>query len=92
MRFLDSIVNILTGQGLGKGKSQGSTYAFTPMDPMELDAAHCGSWLARKVIDIPAMDMCREWRDWQAENDEIEKIEAEEKAAECSRQGAGGQD
>ncbi|MCW7544891.1 DUF1073 domain-containing protein [Aurantimonas litoralis] len=79
MRFLDSIVNIFTGQGLGKGKSQGATYNFAPMDPMELEAAYRGSWLARKVIDIPAMDMCREWRDWQAENDEIEKIEAEEK-------------
>ncbi|MCD1645264.1 DUF1073 domain-containing protein [Aurantimonas coralicida] len=79
MRFLDSIVNIFTGQGLTKGKAHGAAYAFTPMDPMELEAAYRGSWLARKVIDIPAMDMCREWRDWQAENDEIEKIEAEEK-------------
>jgi len=79
VRFLDSIVNIFTGQGLTKGKAHGATYAFTPMDPMELEAAYRGSWLARKVIDIPAMDMCREWRDWQAENDQIEKIEAEEK-------------
>ncbi|MEC5289399.1 MULTISPECIES: anti-CBASS protein Acb1 family protein [unclassified Aurantimonas] len=79
VRFLDSIVNIFTGQGLTKGKSQGVSYAFAPMNPMELEAAYRGSWLARKVIDIPAMDMCREWRDWQAENEEIEAIEAEEK-------------
>lgn len=78
MRFWDSLTNIITGMGTPKAKSFATAYGFTPMSPVELEAAYRGSWLARKVIDIPAWDMCREWRDWQADNDEIEAIEAEE--------------
>ena len=78
MRFWDSLTNIITGMGTAKAKSSATAYGFAPMSPMELEAAYRGSWLARKVVDIPAWDMCREWRRWQADNDEIEAIEAEE--------------
>lgn len=79
MRIFDTLANLITGMGTDRSKSAATTYAFAPMTPIELEAAYRGSWLARKVIDIPAMDACREWRDWQAGDDEIEKIEAEEK-------------
>nr|WP_269453878.1 DUF1073 domain-containing protein [Sphingobium sp. SYK-6] len=36
------------------------------------------SGMMRKVITIPAEDRVREWRDWQAEKDQIAAIEAEE--------------
>lgn len=42
-------------------------------------AAYLGSGMLRKVIQIPAADRVREWRDWQAESDQIAAIEAEEK-------------
>ena len=42
-------------------------------------AAYMSSGLLRKVIKIPAEDRVREWRDWQAEKDQIEALEAEEK-------------
>lgn len=42
-------------------------------------AAYQSSGLLRKVIRIPADDRVREWRDWQAEKDQIAAIEAEEK-------------
>lgn len=42
-------------------------------------AAYLSSGMLRKVIQIPAADRVREWRDWQAENDQITAIEAEEK-------------
>jgi phage-related protein (TIGR01555 family) len=42
-------------------------------------AAYLASGLLQKVIDIPAADRVREWRDWQAEKDQIEAIEAEER-------------
>lgn len=42
-------------------------------------AAYLSSGMLRKVIQIPAADRVREWRDWQAEKDQIEAIEAEEK-------------
>lgn len=42
-------------------------------------AAYLSSGMLRKVIQIPAADRVREWRDWQAEKDQIEAIEREEK-------------
>lgn len=42
-------------------------------------AAYMSSGMLRKVIAIPADDRVREWRDWQAEKEQIELIEAEEK-------------
>ncbi|MCO5085141.1 MAG: DUF1073 domain-containing protein [Rhizobiaceae bacterium] len=46
---------------------------------LDLLNAYRGSWLPRKIVDIPALDSTRKWRDWQAEADQIEKIEEEEK-------------
>lgn len=45
-------------------------------------AAYLSSGMMRKVIAIPAEDRVREWRDWQAEQDEITAIEAEERRLE----------
>ncbi|WP_333571324.1 phage portal protein [Sphingomonas sp.] len=41
--------------------------------------AYLSSGLLRKVIRIPAADRTSKWRDWQAEGDDIGKIEAEER-------------
>lgn len=41
-------------------------------------AAYMSSGMMRKVITIPAEDRVREWRDWQAEKEQIELLEAEE--------------
>ena len=41
-------------------------------------AAYMSSGMMKKVISIPAEDRVREWRDWQAEADQITAIEAEE--------------
>lgn len=42
-------------------------------------AAYMSSGMLRKVISIPADDRVREWRDWQAEKEQIEAIEQEER-------------
>lgn len=60
-------------------KRTADKYVLPTPNQLDIDAAYRTSWLARKVIDIPAQDMLREWRFWQAENDQIELIEAEEK-------------
>jgi uncharacterized protein len=46
--------------------------------PQLAAAAYLCSGMLQKVIDIPAADRVREWRDWQAEKGQIEAIEAEE--------------
>lgn len=42
-------------------------------------ACYGSSGMMKKVITIPAEDRVREWRDWQAPQDDITKLEAEEK-------------
>lgn len=42
-------------------------------------AAYMSSGMLRKVISIPADDRVREWRDWQADEEQIEALEAEER-------------
>lgn len=78
-RFADGLRNALTGLGSSVDSRRGFSYAPTFLTEYEALAAYRGSGNLRKVIDIPAVDCVREWRDWQAEQDEIADIEAEEK-------------
>jgi phage-related protein (TIGR01555 family) len=75
----DGLTNVFTGLGTGNDPRTGNRYCFRPLTPDEIEAAYRGSGLMRKVIDIPAFDMVREWRDWQAEKEQIEALEAEER-------------
>lgn len=78
-RFADSLLNLVTGLGTAKDKSISTRYNFVPIAMDQLDAAYRGDWIARKVIDIPAYDATRQWRSWQAKNNQIEDIEVEER-------------
>lgn len=76
----DSLTDFTTALGTVRDKSVGATWGmFLPLDDLQLNNAYSGSWLARKVIDIPAFDMVRKWRDWQADDDQIEVLEEEER-------------
>lgn len=74
----DSLTNLVSRMGTGRDKAASSFYATTLLTDQELLNAYRGAWLPRKIVDIPAFDSVRAWRDWQAEQDQIEKIEAEE--------------
>ncbi|MGO4672973.1 phage portal protein [Bosea sp. 2YAB26] len=74
----DTLVNLISGLGTVRDKSTGAAYALTFLDKMALDNAYRGDWIARKIVDVPAFDETREWRDWQADKPQIEAIEAEE--------------
>lgn len=75
----DGLANALSGLGTERDKAAATYYAEPTIDPQELVNAYRGSWMARKIVDIPALDSCREWRAWQAADGQIELIEAEEK-------------
>ncbi|WP_127524594.1 phage portal protein [Mesorhizobium sp. Z1-4] len=79
MQIIDSLKSLVTGLGTSKDKTVSQVFGYKFVGPEELNAMHRSDWLARKVVDIIPNDMTREWRDWQAENDQIEKIEAVEK-------------
>lgn len=77
--YTDSLTNGITGQGLGADPRRGNAYVATYMTRETIAAAYEGSGMMAKVVDIPALDMVREWRDWQADKETITKLEAEEK-------------
>ena len=60
----DGLVNALTGAGTARDPRMASGYRPTIMSQAEIDAAVRGSGMMRKVINIPALDMVREWRTW----------------------------
>lgn len=75
----DSLTSLVSRMGTERDKAATVFYTQPVMTVEQLIAAYRGSWLPRKIVDIPALDSCRKWRDWQADSDEIEVIEAEEK-------------
>jgi len=79
-RFADTFTNFLSGLGVpGRDKMTGHMYVKPLWDRNQLEAAYQGDWIARKVIEIPAQDATREWRAWQATQQQIELLEATEK-------------
>lgn len=78
--FFDSITNWWTSLGSPLAdKSQQSQYSLNMLDRGQLEFAYRGDWLARKIVDIPPYDASREWRGWQADADDITRLEAEER-------------
>lgn len=74
----DGLENLMTGMGTDRDKLTFTTFAFNAMNRAQLDAAYRSDWIARKVIDIPAFDATREWREWQADTDDITLLEEAE--------------
>lgn len=60
-------------------RGQGSFGAPSVFDHQLAMSAYLCSGMMRKVISVPAEDRVREWRDWQADQDDITKLEAEER-------------
>lgn len=60
-------------------RGHGSSGAPTIFDHQLAMSAYLCSGMMRKVISVPAEDRVREWRDWQADQDDITKLEAEER-------------
>ena len=76
---IDSLKNFVANLGTDRDKASASHYHTPTMTDIELLNAYRGSWLPRKIVDIPALDATRKWRNWQAGKDQINAIEAEEK-------------
>ena len=75
----DSLTSLVSRMGTDRDKAATTFYSHTYLTDEQLIAAYSTSWLPRKIVDIPALDACRKWRDWQAKKPQIEAIEGEEK-------------
>jgi phage-related protein (TIGR01555 family) len=73
------LANHMTGLGTAKDKATQGAWGFSEPDAYQLENAYRSNWMARKVVDIPAMDMIREGIEWQAEGNQIQALDAEMK-------------
>lgn len=75
----DGLKNIMAGRGTSIDRSVQTFWHFVQKSAQQIGAAYRGSWLIAKIVDLPALDMVREGREWEADEAEIEKIEATER-------------
>lgn len=76
----DSLRSLITGMGDPLiDKSAGVAYGYNYLSDLQLHNAYRGTWLAKKIINIPALDALRKWRSWQADQQQITLIENTEK-------------
>lgn len=75
----DKLTNLVANLGTPRDKSFATTYDIPLLTDDQLVNAYRGAWLPKKIIDIPALDAFRNWRQWQATKEQISAIEAEEK-------------
>lgn len=78
-RVGDTLQNLVSMLGTSVDKSTYNEFVFSPMDRGQLEAAYRGDWVARKVVNIPAQDATREWREWKADEKQIDLLEKTEK-------------
>lgn len=74
----DGLQSLTAELGTSRDKATSVSYKVNEYSEHDLVSAYRTSWLARKIVDIPAQDSTREWRAWKGEEDQIEKIEEEE--------------
>lgn len=75
----DSFKNLVANLGTNRDKQTAGDYSLNLLTDSQWSIIYRVSWMGRKVVDIPAKDATRKWREWLAESDQIEKLEAEEK-------------
>lgn len=75
MLTLDGLANIASGMGGNADKRSFHTYRHQSLPYQQIEARYRSSWLARKVIDLPASEMTRPKRLWQADGADIDKLE-----------------
>jgi phage-related protein (TIGR01555 family) len=79
LRMFDGLRNLVSGLGTtGQDKQASATWVRNNLQRQEIDACYGDTWLGRKIHDVPCKDMTREWRSWQADDNQIEAIEKEE--------------
>lgn len=74
----DSLRSLVSGLGTDRDKMYTTGYVGQCLTDQQLSDAYRFSWMPAKIVNIPAEDAVAEGRDWQASQDQIEKIEAEE--------------
>lgn len=75
----DGLQNVASGLGSNKSKRSHNQFVLDTLNDWgSLDAAYQTNWIARRIVDVPARDMTRNWRRIKSEG--AEDIAAVEQA------------
>jgi phage-related protein (TIGR01555 family) len=83
--FTDGLTSLTANLGTSRDKASTLSYERPELSDEQILNAYRGSWLPKKIVDIPALDSCRKWRAWQADKPTITAIEAEEERLDVKR-------
>ena len=62
LRQMDAIANTVAGLNTERDKRYYTSYGYVlRLNQVQLEAMYEGSWVAGKIVDIPAGDMTRQW-------------------------------
>lgn len=78
IRANDGLANFASARGTSVDRSALNFWHMQQMVPTAIEAAYRTNWMIAKIVDLPPRDMCKEWRDWQADKADIAKLEKEE--------------
>lgn len=78
LQVFDGYGNVIAGMGQGRDKVSQGFYTQKVYSEQELVAAYETAFLPRRIIDALAEDATRRWRNWNANKDQLTKIEKEE--------------
>jgi hypothetical protein len=67
-RITDTLVDFWRGLGTQKDPTRTPHWEFREQNRWEQEKMYRGDFLARKLVDAPAEDATREWRQWHAED------------------------
>lgn len=77
--FADGYANLMSRLGTTADRSAAAFYWVPPLSQQQIEAAYRTSWLTRKVHDLPAFEMTRAGREWNAKPEQITALEAYER-------------
>jgi len=75
----DSLTSFVANLGTSRDKASTTFYGMSLLSDDQILQAYRGAWLPRKIVDIPAFDSVRAWRDWQAKGSNQKGRTAEER-------------
>ena len=63
----------------GRDKTVSLQPTLTLLGPRDLEMLYRGDWLSRKIVDVPAFDITRAWRRWNADEPQVKALEKAER-------------
>lgn len=73
--LFDNFKNLVANLNTPRDKQSSGEYVLTTISDAQWSTIYRTSWMAKKIVDIPASDATRKWREWQADDKQIRAIE-----------------